>query len=216
MKIALIGTHGTGKTTLALELTAGLKKLGYNAGFLGELAGRCPLPINEDETPEAGKWIIHNQYVKEIDEGIKFPVLICDRSIFDGYVYYNYKFGKNIGLEETVKEEIKNYDFLFRVPINPDYLIKDGIRSIDPKFQKGIDKRCDYLLNKFSINCYTTNNLNDMLQIIDNKTMEKNCLIFSKKQGDIIDKEMNKSEGKIRIQPFSKKQAEIIFKEMKK
>ncbi|VVB82417.1 AAA domain protein [uncultured archaeon] len=190
MKIALIGTHGTGKTTLALELTAGLKKLGYHAGFLGELAGKCPLPINETETPEAGKWLIHNQYVKEIDEGIKFPVLVCDRSIFDGYVYYNYKFGKNIGLEEVVKEEIKNYDFLFKIPINPNYLIEDGIRSINPKFQRDIDKKCDYLLKKFSVNYHTTNNLNDMLQIIKEKELRKHSLVFSKRQADVIFKEI--------------------------
>jgi nicotinamide riboside kinase len=168
MKVALIGTHGTGKTTLALQLTAELKKLGKNAGFLGELAGKCPLPINENTTREAQKWIIYNQYVKEIEEGIKFPVLVCDRSILDGYIYYHYWFGKENSLEEVIKEEIKSYDFLFRVPINRSYLKKDGIRSIDQKFQEEINEKCDYLLKKFSIKAHTTNDLNTMLQIIQN------------------------------------------------
>lgn len=168
MKIALIGTHGTGKTTLALELTAGLKKLGMNAGFLGELAGKCPLPINENTTREAQEWIIYNQNVKEIEGSALYNPLVCDRSIIDGYVYYNYKFGKDELLESIVKKKIKEYDFLFRIKINPDYLKEDGVRSVNPKFQKDIDKRCDYLLEKFSISPYTTNNLNEMLQIIDN------------------------------------------------
>jgi len=47
-KIALIGTHGTGKTTLAHELTAESKKRGIHTEFLGELARECPLPINEN------------------------------------------------------------------------------------------------------------------------------------------------------------------------
>jgi nicotinamide riboside kinase len=166
MKIALIGTHGTGKTTLALELTARLKKSGKNVGFLGELAGKCPLPINENTTPAAQKWIIYNQCVKEIEENIKFPILVCDRSVLDGYVYYNYWFGENKSLEETIKEEMQGYDFLFKIPINKEYLKQDGIRSIDPKFQKDIDKKCDYLLTKFSIIPYTAKNLNEILQRI--------------------------------------------------
>ena len=168
MKIALIGTHGTGKTTLALELTVELKKLGKNVGFLGELAGKCPLPINEKTTKEAQKWIIYNQIVKEIEENIKFPILICDRSVLDGYLYYNYWIGDNHSLEQTIKEEIKGYDFLFKIPINKKYLIEDGIRSVDPRFQKEIDERCDYFLKRFSIKSYTTNNLNEMVQLIQN------------------------------------------------
>lgn len=169
MKIALIGTHGTGKTTLAYELTAGLKKEGINAGLVREIAGICPLPINENTTIEAQEWMIYQQYCKELEEKEKFDSLVCDRSVLDCYVYYFNKFGENKLLYEFVKEKIKGYDFLFRVPINGSYLKEDGIRSVNPEFQKEIDEKFDYLLDKkFLINYETTNKLDRMLEIIKN------------------------------------------------
>ena len=67
MKIALIGTHGTGKTTIAHELVAKLKKQKINADFLGELARHCPFPINEGTTKKSQLWIILNQILKEFE-----------------------------------------------------------------------------------------------------------------------------------------------------
>ena len=37
MKLAFIGTHGTGKTTLCYDLTAGLKRQGLNADMVKEV-----------------------------------------------------------------------------------------------------------------------------------------------------------------------------------
>lgn len=53
MKIALIGTHGTGKTTLAYDIISKLKKKGIDADFLGEVARICPFPINEQTTKKS-------------------------------------------------------------------------------------------------------------------------------------------------------------------
>ena len=44
MKIALIGTHGTGKTTLAHELVVTLKKQRKAAEFLAEVVRKNPFP----------------------------------------------------------------------------------------------------------------------------------------------------------------------------
>ncbi len=175
MKIALIGTHGTGKTTLAHELVAELKKKGVNAGFLGEIAGECPLPINENTSIKSQKWIFHNQCKREIEEERKYSVLICDRSVLDNYVYYNYKFGENKAMEEMIREGIKEYDFLFRLPLNDGYLKDDGIRSINTKFQKEINNKFDVLLKEFSVTHYITNNLEEILQMIKDKWQKDNC-----------------------------------------
>ena len=53
MKVAFIGTHGVGKTTLAYGLAMRLKQLGANVGFLEEVARRCPFPINEETSLQA-------------------------------------------------------------------------------------------------------------------------------------------------------------------
>ena len=169
MKIALIGTHGTGKTTIAHELIAELKKQGVNAEFLGELARKCPLPINQETTKDAQEWIIFNQHIKELELQSKYDVLVCDRSVLDGYVYYDRKFGENQLLENFVKEKLKDYALLIKIPINTKFLKEDGIRSTDKEFQKDIDTRFDLLLKKLNVNFETHKNLNTTIELIKEK-----------------------------------------------
>lgn len=168
MKIALIGTHGTGKTTIAHELVAELKKNNFNAEFLGEVARQCPLQINEETTKKAQEWIIYSQYIKEIENETKNGILVCDRSVLDGYVYYYNKFSREGILERFVREKIKDYDFLFRVPLNQNYLIEDGKRSIDKGFQIGIDKIFTELLDRFSIDYYREKDTHKIVERIKN------------------------------------------------
>jgi len=167
-KIAFIGTHGTGKTTLAHGLVYELKKQNKNAEFLGEIARLCPLPINEQTSKEAQEWIIYNQYTKELESLNKCKILVCDRSVLDSYAYYMNKCGENKLIENFVDEKIREYSFLFKVSINPKFLKEDGIRATDPVFQKNIDEKMDYLLNKLSVKHYRINNLEEALKIIKN------------------------------------------------
>jgi nicotinamide riboside kinase len=151
MKIALIGTFGTGKTTLAHELIAKLKKKNINAEFLGETARTCPFPINELITKKAQEWIIYAQYLREIEAENKCDLLICDRSVLDGYAYYVHKFDRKNYLEEFIKEKIKEYQLLFMVPIKNSYLKPDGVRSMNTVFQKEVDETFKYLLSELNI-----------------------------------------------------------------
>jgi Cdc6-like AAA superfamily ATPase len=50
LKLALIGTHGVGKTTLAHEICSLLKKADHNVDLVTEVARRSPFPINEATT----------------------------------------------------------------------------------------------------------------------------------------------------------------------
>jgi len=165
-KIALIGTHGTGKTTLAHELTAESKKIGINTEFLGEVVRNCPLPINEKQTIEASEWIIHSQYVKELEHTGRCDLLVCDRSIVDGYVYFYNKFGRLPNLERFVKDKARTYKYLIRVPINQEFLKDDGLRSIDPIFQNNIDKSFDFILQELNIPHVNYENKEQAMQLI--------------------------------------------------
>lgn len=151
MKIAFIGTHGTGKTTLAHELVSKLKKQGIDAGFLSEVARSCPFPINEGRTKKAQIWIILNQIIKEMEVEEHCETLVSDRSVLDGYCYYVSKFKRSKLLEPLIKEHLKTYSYLIRVPIRKEFLKKDKIRSTDKKFQKEIDEQFDKLLKEFKI-----------------------------------------------------------------
>lgn len=151
MKIAFLGTHGTGKTTLAHDLVVSLKKKGIDADFLGEIARKCPFPLNEDTTKKSQIWIILNQIIFEMEMEDKCKVLVCDRSILDDYCYYVNKFGRMPIIENLVIEHLKTYSKLIRVPIREGFLKKDKIRSTNPKFQEDIDKQFDRLIEIFKL-----------------------------------------------------------------
>ncbi len=157
MKIAFIGTHGTGKTTLAYALISSLKKKGIDAGFISEVARSCPFPINEETTKKSQIWIILNQIIRELESEEKYSVVISDRSILDGYCYYVRKFGRSKALEPLVIEHLKTYDTLIRVPIRPELLKKDKTRSTNIEFQKQVDDVFDEMIKKFNIKCKVFN-----------------------------------------------------------
>lgn len=151
MKIAFIGTHGTGKTTLAHELVSKLKKKGIDAGFLSEVARSCPFPLNEETTKKSQVWIILSQIIREMEAEEKCETLVSDRSVLDGYCYYVNKFGRSKILEPLVREHLKTYSFLIRIPIRKEFLKKDKVRSTDLNFQESVDKQFDILLKEFNV-----------------------------------------------------------------
>jgi len=150
-KIAFIGTHGSGKTTLAHELVVKLKKKSKNVEFLPEIVRDCPFPVNEGATKKAQLWVLFMQIIKEFEKEEKADFLICDRSILDPYVYYVRKFGRLKFIEPLVINHLKTYDLLIKVPIRENFLINDNFRSIDKKFQKEIDELIDKFLKGMKI-----------------------------------------------------------------
>ena len=60
-KIAFIGTHGVGKTTLCYDLAAALKKHGAVVDIVKEVARLSPLPINRQTSLDAQMWILSTQ-----------------------------------------------------------------------------------------------------------------------------------------------------------
>ena len=146
MKIAFIGTHGVGKTTLAYELCNELKKQDLDVGFIDEIARRCPFPINESTNLEAQTWILATSIARELELNKIYPNIICDRSVLDNYVYLYHRFGHIPELYALTRYWIRTYDLLFKVPLTRKYLRADGVRSTDLEFQEAIDAKLDDLL----------------------------------------------------------------------
>jgi nicotinamide riboside kinase len=138
MKIALIGSHGVGKTTLCYELAARLKRRNVDLEMVREVARRCPLPINEDTTVSAQEWILHTQIAWEIEANASHDVVLCDRSVLDNYCYLVHAAGSQRKWEALFDHWLPSYDVLVHVPLwsRPSY---DGVRAIDPRFQEQID-----------------------------------------------------------------------------
>ncbi len=138
MKIALIGSHGVGKTTLCFELAAALKRRNNDVEMVREVARRCPLPINQETTIAAQEWILHTQVAWEIEAAGSSEIVLCDRSVLDNYCYLVHAAGSRRAWETFIDYWLPTYDVLVHVPIseNPSF---DGVRAVDPAFQQLID-----------------------------------------------------------------------------
>lgn len=152
MKIAFIGSHGTGKTTLCFRLAAHLKQLDRHVDLVKEVARRSPLPLNRDTSRDAQRWILHTQIASEIQSSASHDVVICDRAVIDNYAYLVHAAGRDATLETLVREWMKTYTALFRVPIviEPRY---DGVRDLSPTFQRDIDDLVEALIEAFGVRC---------------------------------------------------------------
>lgn len=138
MKLALIGTHGVGKTTLAYEICSLLKKADHNVELVTEVARRSPFPVNEATTLEGQLWILHAQIAAELDAAARAPNVICDRAVLDNYCYLVNKFGRQSQLEQWLAWWMNSYSLLVAVPPLAEGIPPDGFRSENLEFQQRI------------------------------------------------------------------------------
>jgi thymidylate kinase len=139
-KIAFIGSHGVGKTTLCYGLAARLKTRDVPVEVVHEIARRCPLPINEETSVAAQSWILHTQIAEELVAMARYPAVICDRSVLDNYIYLLLSAGRQEGLDALVQTWTRSYNLLVHVPV-VERPSPDGIRSASPAFQLAVEER---------------------------------------------------------------------------
>ncbi|MFO7654623.1 MAG: AAA family ATPase [Candidatus Krumholzibacteriia bacterium] len=145
MKIAFLGTHGVGKTTLCYELAAALKRRDVSVDIVKEVARSCPLPINRQTTELAQRWILHAQIAREIELAQRYRAIVCDRAVLDNYAYLVHAAGRQDDLEPLVRRWMDTYTLLVKVPViaAPTF---DGTRDTSQVFQGAIDALIDRLL----------------------------------------------------------------------
>ncbi len=152
MKIAFIGTHGVGKTTLCYDLAAVLKRRGLDTDIVKEVARLSPLPINRQTSLEAQTWILMTQIAEEIRSASQNRVVVCDRSVLDNYAYMVLACGRQKPIERFVDHWMRTYDLLFKVPI-VGQASPDGVRDTDEFFMRAIDDQVERLLVEKEITC---------------------------------------------------------------
>jgi GTPase SAR1 family protein len=153
VKIAFIGSHGVGKTTLCYDLASRLKRQDRAVDLVKEVARRCPLPINRDTTLSAQAWILHTQIADEVAAAAQTDVVICDRSVLDNYAYMVNQAGRLPAYDALVTEWVTTYDGLFKVPI-VDAPTFDGQRDVSQVFQRDIDGIIDQLAADLGVRCH--------------------------------------------------------------
>jgi predicted nucleotidyltransferase len=110
-KFGFIGTSCAGKTTLALEVMAGLKRKGVHVDGVMQQDRRFSFERAQLEDNVLAQWsFIANQIKAEADMGMRagVDVLVCDRSPLDFYAYYEWQYGLNIPLRDTCLDWVKN------------------------------------------------------------------------------------------------------------
>ncbi len=154
MKICLIGTQGTGKSTL-------LNRFRDHYNVIDGVARRC---ITQGcDSSESGTWSsqckIFNSYLRALDE----ENYISTRSVLDvlAYTAWLTKKGKIIPaqylsqLQDTVLWWIRNPEVVIcYVPIEFE-IEDDGVRSVDKTYQKEIDKEMLYVLQQLKVPYYS-------------------------------------------------------------
>lgn len=155
MRIAIIGTHGCGKTTLCNEMYKSIWFDDYKFATepMREVA-RLGFSVNEhaDDASQLAMVSLHLNNLLQHN-------LVADRSILDAYIYAKYLNETSLVvtnetvafIEMLVNKNIGRYDYLFRC--KPEFdLQADGFRSLDKKFQDDIDKLFDEEIKKRDLN----------------------------------------------------------------
>jgi AAA domain len=138
LKLALIGTHGVGKTTLAFDLCSRLKKAHQDVELVAEVVRSSPFPVNEGTTLEGQLWILHTQIASELDASRRAHNVVCDRCVLDNYCYLVNKFGRQPQLESWINWWMETYRLLVGVPPFEQEILPDGFRSESLEFQRRI------------------------------------------------------------------------------
>lgn len=87
-KIAVVGGHGVGKTTLCQAMMEVIEERGEKGLLIGEVVRGCPYPINDGMCEKTALWTITRQISLELEAEAKtVDYVICDRSAFDAVLY---------------------------------------------------------------------------------------------------------------------------------
>lgn len=149
-KIALIGTHGSGKTTYSYQLANEYKLQGKSVKIVQEVARSCPFPLNEKMSKEACLWIYLEHARKELEALKNHDVVICDRSVIDSFIYALSMncYEKDLDLYfQSAEEGMKSYEQIIYIEpsgVNP---FADGFRSTDLNFQEKVRQQMINWLN---------------------------------------------------------------------
>ena len=145
MKIAIIGTHGIGKTTLACQMFTHAITQGKNACLIHEVVRDNPFGINERSNLDTASWTVSKQINLELDAKARgYDMVICDRSALDPVMYIYAKFGHNhdnhiYALTILAYEWLTTYDSIIFLRPSSLNIQADGVRDTNVEFQKVVD-----------------------------------------------------------------------------
>jgi thymidylate kinase len=173
LKIGLMGSHDTGKTTIGFTICGKLKTRHYNVEFVQEIARHIPsqLIVNKGTNFYTQYWILNQQINEEILAILRGAnMIVTDRTVVDNYAYAFRASQSHIKqvseddlkiMEAKCLHWVKTYDFLFYVPIPEKKMEDDGFRSTEKQFQLEIDDYIQQIVKDWGLNVVTLEGTND-------------------------------------------------------
>ena len=159
-RIAIIGTMGTGKTTLLSEIENELRSRGKSVKIVEEVARTSPWAINEEADFVSQRWIFNQQILKELEAEYGNPdVILCDRCPVDNLTYFErlqkpyepFPVTEYLQIFEIVRLWSQKYDHIIQMPLNLNWLKEDGVRSVNIAFAQDIDNRINKIVEEFKL-----------------------------------------------------------------
>jgi predicted ATPase len=148
MKIAVIGTQNTGKTTYVNDFLKKWPMYTTSDKSYREIIKEKNLPHSQNSNEETQKLIL-DFLIDQVTETSKTDNVILDRSVLDCLAYstwlcLNDKVSEKFLDQQRiiVRETLKLYDVIFFMPLtkaSPIEIQNDGFRNIDPIFREEID-----------------------------------------------------------------------------
>lgn len=196
MRVAIIGSHGTGKTTLAKALSNHLNKQQINCIIINDIARICPLLVGKNSTKEAQNWIMNYQNEIENIFITNDQIVIFDGCSISHLAYYKYWGGDIYQYEQRIYNSLVYFDEILLLPPNKNYLEDDGLRPIEVEFQNIIheiikdilnnykikhinyhEDKFDSIINNLCLNKYKLNNSNQKIVVLGIVTNENKILM---------------------------------------
>lgn len=156
-KIAIAGTHSTGKSTLMAGLKSELEALGYNVGYVhdrAETARDLGFPILEHHTFESTSWLIAEAIRLEMEATLHHDVVLVDRPVPDalGYLLAALRHtgrllapGRFERLHSICREWTAEYDLILVTKLDPTIPLGEG-RDQNASFRAAAAEAIDELL----------------------------------------------------------------------
>ncbi|TFF88195.1 MAG: hypothetical protein EU549_03475 [Promethearchaeota archaeon] len=158
IKIGILGTHGTGKTTLGHTIMSYLKENHFIVGWVSEIVRDRPAAVNDLSAFLSQYWVLNSQINKEIERQSLNKVIVTDRTVLDNFAYAKRSAAKNSiskkdlkVLEHICKNWAHTYDVLFYTQITKNPIEDDNFRSTSQQYQLEIDRMIRNIINEWNI-----------------------------------------------------------------
>lgn len=160
MKIALVGAHGSGKSTIITEVYSKLKKKDISVNLSPEVARSSIFLAANEKNAKMQMDLFGRQISIEMTYSRNCDILLCDRSLFDILMYTRLFFPEDeeaISFAKSMASFCEVYKFTYddifvTTKLYLPSSVKDDIRPSDKQLQKKADKKLRETLDEFDLN----------------------------------------------------------------